>query len=59
LLRDYNKAADILAKIASSHKPVPHGVFTSDQHTPFVRVEGEKLPEAEGPEVMETTSHLS
>jgi hypothetical protein len=53
VLRDYNKAADVLAKTASSHKPVPHRVFTSDQHVPSTRVEGEKPPEAEGPEVME------
>jgi hypothetical protein len=53
VLRDYNKAADVLAKTASSRKSVPHGVFTSDQHAPSVRVEGEKPPEAQGPEVME------
>jgi ribonuclease HI len=32
VLRDYNKAADVLAKAASSRSPVPHGVFASDQH---------------------------
>jgi ribonuclease HI len=53
VLRDYNKVADILAKIASSHKPVPHGVFTSDQHAPSVRVQGEQPQEHEEPEVME------
>jgi hypothetical protein len=52
VLRDYNKAADVLAKSASSRKPVPHGVFTSDQHVPSVRVEGEKPPEVEELEVM-------
>jgi hypothetical protein len=52
VLRDYNKAADVLTKIASSPKPVPHGVFTSDQHAPSVRAEGEKPPEVEEPEVM-------
>jgi hypothetical protein len=31
VLSDYNKAADVLAKTASSRKPVPHGVFASDQ----------------------------
>jgi hypothetical protein len=36
VLRDYNKAADVLAKTASSRKLVPHGVFVSDQHTPSV-----------------------
>jgi ribonuclease HI len=36
VLRDYNKAVDVLAKIASSHSPVPHGVFASDQHAPSV-----------------------
>jgi hypothetical protein len=30
VLRDYNKAADILAKTASICKPVPHEVFASD-----------------------------
>jgi ribonuclease HI len=53
VLHDYNEAADVLAKTASSRKPVPHGVFASDQHTPSVRVEGEKLLEVEEPEVME------
>jgi ribonuclease HI len=36
VLRDYNKATDVLAKTASSRSPVPHGVFASDQHTPAV-----------------------
>jgi ribonuclease HI len=36
VLRDYNKAADILAKTAYSHSPVPHGVFASDQLAPSV-----------------------
>jgi ribonuclease HI len=27
---DYNKAANVLAKVASSRSSVPHGVFTSD-----------------------------
>jgi ribonuclease HI len=52
VLRDYNKAADVLAKTASSRSPVPHGVFVSDQHAPFVRVEGEKPPEESESEVM-------
>jgi hypothetical protein len=51
VLRFY-KAADVLAKTASSRKPVPHGVFASDQHTPSIRVEREKSPEVEEPEVM-------
>jgi hypothetical protein len=59
VLCDYNEVTDILAKIASSRKPVPHGVSTSDQQAPSVRAKGEKLPEAEGPEVMETTIHPS
>jgi ribonuclease HI len=37
VLRDYNKAADVLAKTASSRSLVPHRVFTSDQHAPSVR----------------------
>jgi ribonuclease HI len=41
VLHHYNKAADVLAKTASSRSPVPHGVFASDQHAPSVRVEGE------------------
>jgi hypothetical protein len=53
VLRDYNKAADILAKTASSHRPVPHGVFASDQHISSVRAKGEKPQEPEGTEVME------
>jgi ribonuclease HI len=52
LLRDYNKAADVLAKVASSRSPVPHGVFASDQHQPSVRAEGKKPPEESEPEVM-------
>jgi hypothetical protein len=36
MLRDYNKAADVLAKTASSRKLVPHGVFVSDQYAPLV-----------------------
>jgi hypothetical protein len=42
----------MLAKSASSRKSVPHGVFTSDLHTPSVRAEGEKPLEVEEPEVM-------
>jgi hypothetical protein len=52
VMRDYNKATDVLAKTASSRKPVPHGVFASDQRVPYVRVEGEKPPEVEELEVM-------
>jgi hypothetical protein len=51
VLRDYNKAADVLAKAASSRSPVPHGVFASDQHQSSVQ-EGEKPPEEPEPEVM-------
>jgi ribonuclease HI len=52
VLRDYNKAADILMKTVSSRSPVPHGVFASDQHAPSVRTEGEKPPDEEDPKVM-------
>jgi ribonuclease HI len=52
VLRDYNKTADVLAKTASSHKRVLHGVFASDQHAPSMQVEGENPPEVEEPEVM-------
>jgi ribonuclease HI len=52
VLRDYNKAADVLAKAASSRSPVPHGVFASDQHQPSVREEGEKLLVDLSPQVM-------
>jgi hypothetical protein len=52
VLCDYNKAANVLAKAAPSRSPVPHGVFTSDQHQPSVRAEGEKAPEELEPEVM-------
>jgi ribonuclease HI len=52
VMRDYNKAVDVLAKTASSRSPVPHGVFASDQHAPSVRAEGEKPPEESEPEVM-------
>jgi hypothetical protein len=52
MLRDYNKAGDVLSKVASSRSPVPHGVFASDQHQLSVREEGEKLPEEPGLEVM-------
>jgi hypothetical protein len=56
VLGDYNKAADILAKTASSRSPVPHGVFASDQHAPSVRVEGEKSPEGRNPRSWRSTS---
>jgi hypothetical protein len=52
VLRDYNKAADVLAKTASTRSSVPYGDFASDQHAPSVRVEGEKSPEESEPEVM-------
>ena len=38
--RRLNKAADTLAKAASSRELVPTGVFASDQHKPSVRYEG-------------------
>jgi ribonuclease HI len=49
VLRDYNKATDMLAKTASSRSPVSHGVFASDQHAPSVRAKGEKPPEESEP----------
>jgi hypothetical protein len=52
VLRDNNKAADVLVKAASNRSPVPHDVFASDQHQPSVREEGEKPPEELGLEVM-------
>jgi hypothetical protein len=52
ILRNYNKAADVLTKTASSRKPVLHGVFASDHHVPSVRMEGER-PQEKGPQVME------
>jgi ribonuclease HI len=52
VLRDYNKAADVLTKAASSRSPVPHSVFASDQHQPSVRKEGERPFEEPEPEVM-------
>jgi ribonuclease HI len=52
VLRDYNKAADVLVKAASSRSPVHHGVFASDQHEPSMREEGEKPPEELESEVM-------
>jgi hypothetical protein len=52
VLRDYNKATDVLVKVASSRSLVPHVVFASDQHQSSVREEGEKPPEESGSEVM-------
>jgi hypothetical protein len=52
VLRDYNKAANVLAKTASSRSPVPHGVFASNQHAPSICAKGEKPPEEEEPEVL-------
>jgi ribonuclease HI len=52
VLHDYNKAADVLAKAASSRSLVPHGVLASDQHQPSVREEGGKPPEKSELEVM-------
>jgi hypothetical protein len=50
--RDYNKAADVLTKTASSSSPVPHEVFASDQHAPSVRAEGVMPPVESEPEVI-------
>jgi hypothetical protein len=58
VLRDYNKAADVLAKTASSPSPVSHGVFASDQHASSVRAEGEKPLEELEPEVMSVDQPL-
>jgi ribonuclease HI len=52
VLHDYNKAANVLTKVASSRSPIPHGVLASDQHQPSIREEGEKPPKKPGPEVM-------
>jgi ribonuclease HI len=52
VLHDYNKAADVLTKAASSRSSVPHGVFAIDQHQPSIQEEGEKPPEEPEPEVM-------
>jgi ribonuclease HI len=52
VLRDYNKAADVLAKTASGRSSVPREVFASDQHTPSVSAEGEKPPEEAESEVV-------
>jgi hypothetical protein len=52
VLRDYNKAADVLAKAASCRSWVPHRVFASDQHQSSVREDDVKPPEEPGPEVM-------
>jgi ribonuclease HI len=58
VLCDYNKAADILAKIALSRKLVPNGVFASDQLAPPVRVDEEQPQEHRVPEVMEIDQQL-
>jgi ribonuclease HI len=52
VLRDYNKAVDVIMKTASTRSPVPHRVFASDQHAPSVRAEGEEPPEESEAEVM-------
>jgi hypothetical protein len=52
VLRDYNKAAEVLAKAASGRSPVPHGVLASDQHQSSVCEEGEKPDEEPRSEVM-------
>jgi hypothetical protein len=52
VLRDYNKAANVLAKTTYSRSSVPHGVFASDQHAPSVRAEGKRPPKESEPEVM-------
>ncbi|TKC12034.1 reverse transcriptase-like protein, partial [Robertmurraya kyonggiensis] len=41
LRREYNKAADELAKLASWRQPVPPGVFADDQHQPSVNFNDE------------------
>jgi hypothetical protein len=53
VLRDFNKAADIPNKTASSHKPVPNSVFACNQHAPFVWVDEEQPQEPGAPEFME------
>jgi hypothetical protein len=57
VLHDYNKAVDVLAKVASSHSPVPHGVFASDQHQPTVREEGKKHLKSRDSRSWKSTSH--
>jgi ribonuclease HI len=41
VLHEYNKATDILTKIASNQKPVPNVVFACDHHTPRIRFDEE------------------
>jgi ribonuclease HI len=57
VLRDYNKAADVLAKATSSRSPVPQGVFASDQHQPSMREEGEKPQRSWSPESWQSINH--
>jgi hypothetical protein len=59
VLRDYNKAADVLTKTTSSRSSMPHGVFASDQHASSVCAEGEKPPEEGGPRLWRSTSYPS
>jgi ribonuclease HI len=41
LRREFNGAADELAKLAASREAVPVGVFANDQHRPSVKFDGE------------------
>jgi len=36
--RRFNEAADQLAKMGSERRPVPNGIFASDQHKPSIRL---------------------
>jgi ribonuclease HI len=49
VLRDYNKAANILTKASSSRSRVPHGVFASDQHQPSCEQKVRSHPRSRSP----------
>jgi hypothetical protein len=57
VLRDYNKATDVLAKTASSRSPVPRGVFVSDQHAPPYEQRARSRPRRRNPRSWRSTSH--
>ena len=52
ILWRYNEAADTLAKTASNWRPMPSGVFASDQHAPSIRLDEEQPAEPTPQEVI-------
>jgi ribonuclease HI len=59
VLRDYNKAANVFTKTASSRSRVPHGVFASDQHAPSMQRRARSHPRSRNSRSWRLTSRPS